>query len=320
MKKTPRTGLALGSGSARGLAHIGVIRALNEAGIDVHYVAGSSMGAVIGAVYASGMLDPLEQVYLDFDWKKITALFDVILPKSGLIDGKKVSNFVRQYISVERIEALPIPFRATATDINSGEEIIIDSGDVIEAVRASISVPGIFTPVKWDGRFLVDGGLVNPVPVSVVRAMGAEQVIAVDLNHGLGAKEAEAVQIQHDEGKWERLKSHMSELGGERYRQWMEHISSSLRSYDNKALRQWRAWQDDEPLPSIFEVMLSSINIMETQITRARLQIDPPDILIQPPLGGIRFLDYNRAEEIIATGYETACGTLTAHGYTIPGV
>jgi len=276
------------------------------------------MGALIGAVYASGMLDPLEQVYLDFDWKRITALFDVTLPKSGLIDGKKVGNFVRQYISAELVEDLPIPFRAVATDIGDGEEVVIDKGDVIEAVRASISVPGIFTPVKHDGRLLVDGGLVNPVPVSVARAMGAERVIAVDLNHQVvsGKSFANKVDAHH----WDKLNMHLAELGGNRYRQLMERISTGLQSYDSKVLRQLRAWQSDEPLPSIFEVLLASINIMEAQITRARLQIDPPDILIQPPLGDIRFLEYHRAEEIIASGYEAAVETLAQHGYSITRV
>ncbi len=322
MKKTPRTGLALGSGSARGLAHIGVIRALNEAGIPVHCVAGTSMGALIGAVYASGMLDPLEQVYLDFDWKKITALFDVTLPKSGLIDGRKVGNFVRQYVSDERVEELPIAFRAVATDVGNGEEVVIDSGDVIDAVRASISVPGIFTPVKYDGRILVDGGLVNPVPVSVTRAMGAEQVIAVDLNHEIvSGKSFEKKQTgnESEEHQWDKLKAHLSGIGGERYRKLMERITAGLQSYDNKALRQLRAWQAEDPLPNIFEVLLASINIMEAQITRARLHNEPPDILIQPPLGDIRFLEYNRAEEIITAGYEAAVETLTRHGYRLAG-
>ncbi len=300
-----------------------MIRALNEVGIEVQCVAGTSMGALIGAVYASGMLDPLEQVYLDFDWKRITMLFDVTLPKSGLIDGKKVGNFVRQYISNEHIQDLPIPFRAVTTDIGIGEEVVIGSGDVIDAVRASISVPGIFTPVKWDDRILVDGGLVNPVPVSVVRAMGAGQVIAVDLNHQIvsGKSFDKKSPGDGDEPRhWDRIKSHLSELGGERYRQWMERISSGLQGYDSKALRQLRAWQSDEALPNIFEVLLSSINIMETQITRARLQIDAPDILIQPPLGDIRFLEYNRADEIISIGYEAAVETLQGHGYTVDGV
>jgi len=178
-------GLALGSGSARGLAHIGVIQALEEADIKVDVIAGTSIGALIGAVYASDSLDSLESTFQELDWMKIASFFDVVFPRSGLIDGAKVSGLVRTHIHVDRIEALPRRFASLATDIFTGEEVIISSGDVIEAVRASISVPGIFTPVRSNGRILVDGGLVNPVPVSVARSMGADIVIAVDLNHDI---------------------------------------------------------------------------------------------------------------------------------------
>ena len=186
-KAPPKIGLALGSGSARGLAHLGVIRAVQEAGIKVDYVAGTSIGALVGAVYAAGSIDSLESTFQKFDWKKMVSFFDVIFPKSGLIDGAKVRELVRALVHAEVIESLPIPFCAVATDIQSGEEVVIRQGDLIEAVRASIAVPGIFTPVRSNGLLLVDGGLVNPVPVSVVRAMGAEIVIAVDLNQQIVA-------------------------------------------------------------------------------------------------------------------------------------
>ncbi len=156
-------GLALGSGSARGWAHIGVIRALTEAGIHVDYIAGTSIGALVGAVYASGGIGTLENVVLQFDWKQIAYFFDVVLPKSGLLDGKKVSAFIRRHVKEINIEELAIPFCAVATDLGTGNEVILKQGDIIEAVRASISVPGIFTPVKKNGTILVDGGLVNPV-------------------------------------------------------------------------------------------------------------------------------------------------------------
>jgi len=164
-----KVGLALGSGSARGLAHIGVIRAIEAAGIEVDVIAGTSVGALIGAIQAAGQLEELETTFQSFDWKMTASFFDVVLPRSGLRQAKP-------------IEALPTPFACVATDIVNGEEIVIRSGDLIEAVRASVSVPGIFTPVRSNGRILVDGGLTNPVPISVVRAMGAGLVIAVDLN------------------------------------------------------------------------------------------------------------------------------------------
>lgn len=166
-RRRPRIGLALGSGSARGLAHVGVIRAIEDAGIQIDCIAGTSMGALVGAVHAAGKLNELENAFLDFDWKKTASFFDVVLPRSGLLDGAKVSELVRSHIHTNDIEALSIGFAAVASDLQSGSEVVICTGDIIEAVRASVSVPGIFTPVRRNGQILVDGGLVNPVPTSV---------------------------------------------------------------------------------------------------------------------------------------------------------
>ena len=327
----PVVGLALGSGSARGLAHIGVIHALQDAGIKVDMVAGTSIGALIGSVFAAGKLDAIERDYLTFDWKKIAYFFDMVFPRSGLIDGSKVADFILNYIHTESIENLPLPFQAVATDIGNGEEIILDHGDIVEAVRASISAPGIFTPVRIGNRILVDGGLVNPVPVSVVKSMGAELVIAVDLNHDIvmgkspvnhhakeneksAAMNAEAnsnteansgIQTRLAEEPRNGFSLTFSALNSETYREAMARINRRLESLtDHPTLRQIRAWLEEEPLPNIFEIMLASINIMENQITRTRLRIDPPDILIRPPLGSIRFLEFHRAEEIIKIGYQ----------------
>lgn len=300
----PSIGLALGSGSARGLAHIGIIRAINDAGIHVDCVAGTSIGALIGAVYASGKIDSLRDAYLAMDWKKIAYFFDMVFPKSGIIDGKKVSDFLREYIHAKNIEELPLPFKAVATELNSGKEVILETGDVIDAVRASISVPGMFTPVRRNGEVLVDGSLVNPVPVSVARSMGADIVIAVDLNHDIVAGKApQIVPKATDESAFMQA---LTRMGGTNYLAAMERINQGLQSLDTPALKHIRSWLAEEPLPNIFEVLLGSINIMQTQVTRTRLRENPPDLLIQPPLGNIRFLEFNRAEEIIAVGYETA--------------
>lgn len=302
-KTTPRVGLALGSGSARGLAHLGVIRAIEEAGIKVDFIAGASMGALIGAIHAAGKLDELEATFKTFDWKMMATFFDVVLPKSGLLDGAKVGELVRAHIHAETIEMLPKAFAAVATDIVSGEEVVIRSGDVIEAVRASISVPGIFTPVRSNGHILVDGGLTNPVPVSAARSMGAEFVIAVDLNHeivsGKNMKPLLATKKANDTGATGLFAQWVGD-----YRLSMKDIRQKLLAGDNAASAQFRKWVSPEPLPSIFEVLLASINIMETNITRTRLRLDHPDILLQPPLGNVRFLEFDRAEEIIAIGYE----------------
>ncbi len=186
---TPKVGLALGSGSARGWADIGVIRALADAGIEIECVAGTSIGALAGAAFVLNKVDALEDFARQLDWKQIVSFLDVTFPRSGLIDGKKITDFFRCHVREMSIEKLPVRYCAVATDLATGSEVVLNEGDLIEAIRASISVPGIFAPVKKNGVFLVDGGLVNPVPVSVVRNMGADYVIAVNLNHDIREQE-----------------------------------------------------------------------------------------------------------------------------------
>lgn len=299
----PKIGLALGSGSARGLAHVGVIRAIEDAGIQIDCIAGTSMGALIGAVHAAGKLNELENSFLGFDWKKTVSFFDVVLPRSGLIDGAKVSELVRSHVHADGIETLPIAFAAVASDLTSGEEVVIRTGDIIEAVRASISVPGIFTPVRRNGQILVDGGLVNPVPVSAARAMGADIVIAVDLNHQIvdGKNLKPLLPTANTATSEPSLRSGWMAV----YDQTMQNLKQKLLASDAPGRTQLLRWlAREEPLPSIFEVLLASINIMETSITQTRLHIDRPNLIIQLPLGHIRFLEFGRAEEIIAIGYE----------------
>lgn len=299
-----KIGLALGGGAARGWAHIGVLKALAEAGIRVDCIAGTSIGAVVGAVYASGGIAELEEVVLQFDWRQIAYFLDVVWPVSGLIDGSKVSSFIRSHLKEMTLEELPIPFCAVSTDLGSGEEVVLREGDIIEAVRASISVPGVFTPVKKNGKILVDGGLVNPVPVSVVKAMGAEYVIAVDLNHG------QVCRGKRKEALAPRPNAEVSKIEPkgltEKLKRMMEDLNKKISSFDFPALHQRERQANEDPMPSIFEVLTTSINIMEAQITTTRLQADPPDLLIQPSLSGVKFLEFNRGKETIAEGYLAA--------------
>jgi len=304
-----KIGLALGGGSARGWAHIGVIRALNEAGIDIDYIAGTSIGSVVGSVFASGNIKDLEEVAVRLDWKQIAYLFDVVLPKSGLIDGKKVAGFVRNHLRKSNIEELPIPFCAVSTDLDTGHEVVIRKGDIIEAVRASISIPGIFTPVRNNGRILVDGGLVNPVPVSVVREMGADFVIAVDLSHGIVGKKKSLQDTPHELGVAHSQKDDQQRT--EKKNRILEALNNRLAAIDFSALSWIKHSKGVEPLPSIFDVITSSINIMEAQISATRLKADPPDLLIQPNLSHIKFLEFNRASEAIAEGHTEAKRQLT---------
>jgi NTE family protein len=178
---TGRVGLALGSGAARGWAHIGVIRALERAGVRPDVVCGTSMGAMVGAAYASKNFDDFEKWGRGLDWRQLVGYFDFSL-RGGLIGARKLFEFVEETLPGSTIESLSMPFAAVGTDLANGQEVWMREGDLLGALRASVAVPGLITPVRWEGRWMVDGGLVNPVPVSLCRALGADSVIAVDLN------------------------------------------------------------------------------------------------------------------------------------------
>lgn len=293
-----KVGLALGSGSARGWAHIGVIRALADAGIEVSYVAGTSIGALVGAGFALDKTDVLEDFARHLDWKQIVSFLDVTFPRSGLIDGEKVTDFFRSHVRKMKIEELPLPYCAVATDLATGNEVVLCKGDLVEAIRASISIPGIFTPVKFNGQFLVDGGLVNPVPVSAARNLGADYVIAVDLSHDLVDKGRPGASATKDSSpKGEVDKSQLAKWGIN------QDLADKINQLSSPALSHVRRWLLREPTPNIFEVLTASINIMESQITAIKLKADPPDLLIQPKLGHLRFMEFHKADEAIAEGY-----------------
>lgn len=298
-------GLALGSGSARGWSHIGVIRALADAGIEVKWIAGTSIGSLVGAAYALDKTDVLEDFARQLDWKQIVSFLDVTFPRSGLIDGKKISDFFSSHVRELKIEELPLSYCAVAADLATGRERLLTEGDLIEAIRASISVPGIFTPVKKNGGFLVDGGLVNPVPVSPVRKMGADYVIAVDLN-------ADIIDKRHVNGIAPvdpSLENVVDQLPPPKWKI-MQDLTNRFNEFSSPAATQLRQWLHRDPVPNIFDVLTTSINIMEAQITEIRLATDPPDLLIRPRLGHIRFLEYHRAQEAIEEGYREATAQL----------
>ncbi len=292
-----KVGLALGSGASRGLAHIGVIRALEERGVRVSCIAGTSMGALVGSVYASGNLQRLADDFRNFDWRRIASLLDPVFPRSGLVDGQRVARFIDEYVSQDPMESLPLPFRAVATDLTAGTEVVLGSGGLTEAVRASIAVPGLLTPVQQQNRILVDGGLVNPVPISVVRSMGAQRVIAVDVTHDL--LESRLARIP------ETMAKRQSAAGARR-------LHELLNSLHSPAAAQLEAWLDRKPMPGILDVLLSSIYIMQAHIARTNIAHHAPDLLIRPPLRSIRFMDFDRAEEIAEIGYRAAKEALDA--------
>ena len=180
--------MALGGGAARGLAHIGVLEIMEKEGIPIDMIAGTSAGAAVGALYAQGKdASVIKDLTLDLSWRRLASLADLALPRTGFIRGKKIRDLLGLIIGGDiKFNDLRIPFACVATDIMTGEEVVIDNGSVLDGIRASISIPGIFTVVKWKGRYLVDGGLVNPVPVSVVKQMGADFIIAVNVAPAIG--------------------------------------------------------------------------------------------------------------------------------------
>ncbi len=281
-RRKPRVGLALGSGSARGWAHVGVIRALERAGIRPDLVCGTSIGALVGAAYVAGELERFEQWLLGLRIGDVLALMDVRL-NGGMIKGARLMEFFRRNFIDRPIEDLPLPFGAVATDLNTGAEVWLRQGSTMAAVRASIALPGLFTPALRDGRVLVDGALVNPVPVSLARAMGADLVIAVDLSSDvLGRRqraepesEAPAAEIS----KWRR--------------KLQERLSSLIPPRTDDAAPK---------LPSILEVVAASINIMQVRVSRSRMAGDPPDAIVAPRLAHLGLLDFHRAKEAIEEG------------------
>jgi NTE family protein len=292
-----RIGLALGGGAARGWAHIGAIRALLDAGIKPDLVCGTSIGALVGAVYANGDLDWLEHWVSRLTWKTVVRLLDVRL-SGGLLGGKKVIQVFADRFNGCEIDALQLPFAAVATELDSGREAWLQDGCVVEAVRASIAIPGIFTPLYRGGVWLVDGGLSNPVPVSLARAMRADCVIAIDLNNDI---------------------LNGRDFGGPTPEQPPSVVSAPVPA---PALRRngkpWPAWlapdtrrnPDDvhtprapsARVPSMLSSIGQSIDIMQVRISRSRLAGEPADILIQPRLGGMGLFDFHRAGPAIEEG------------------
>lgn len=295
-----KIGLALGSGSARGWAHIGVIRALEEEGIKPDIVTGCSVGSLVAAAYAGGQLDSLEKWVRKLSFWDVVRLLDVKM-MGGLIEGESLMSSFEDKIRNINIETLPLPYGAVATDLASGREVWLQKGALPDAVRASIALPGLFSPVKKGDRWLVDGGLTNPVPVSLCRAMGADVIIAINLNSDLVGR--------HLKSKEERKK----ELKGEErdlFNQLLKKVNANL--FEAK-LGSWRGMKgEEEHVPGLFEVMASAINIMQDRITKSRMAGDPPDLLLSPRLGELGLLEFDRAEEAIAEGYDSVQRMLPA--------
>ena len=295
-----KIGLALGSGSARGWAHIGVIRALEEEGISPDIVTGCSIGSLVGAAYVGGHLDTLEKWVRELTFWDVVRLLDVKL-LGGLIEGESLMSSFEDKIKNVNIEELPIPYAAVATDLGSGREVWLQKGLLPDAVRASIALPGLFSPMRSENRWLVDGGLTNPVPVSLCRAMGADLIIAVNLNSDIIGRHLKPRQVRKQEIQTEER---------DLFSQLLKKLNSGL---FEKRLGNWPREKDQSEInPGLFEVMASAINIMQDRVTKSRMAGDPPDLLLSPRLGKLGLLEFDRADEAIAEGYDSVRRMLPA--------
>lgn len=277
-------GLALGGGAARGWAHIGILDALSEQGIEPDILCGTSIGSLVGASYVAGNLKHLEAWVRSLTRFATIRFFEINSSLSGFVDTERLHGFLNRYVADDHllIEELAKRFAAVSTDLQTGREIWFTRGPILEAVWASISMPGLFPAIRNNNRWLVDGGLVNPVPVSVCRALGADIVIAVNLNGDIVGRHfarpaAPSVQANGLRGK----------------------ITGMVREYTDTFFPAHRG--GDKP-PSLFDAIAGSVNIIQDRITRSRMAGDPPDILLSPKLSHIGLLEFYRADAAIAEG------------------
>jgi NTE family protein len=299
-----RIGLVLGSGSSRGWAHIGVIDALEEEGFPIDYIVGCSIGAYVGAIYAAGGLQSLKDFVLKMDGKKVFSYFDVVFPRSGLLNAtKKLKELFFMHTQATDFSDLRIPVLMVATDLQTGEKVILKSGNLLDALRATMSVPGLFAPARIKDRWLVDGGLVDPVPVGVARAEEADMVIAVDLSGTIASRQKTPLKLPRRQKRAEPAVDEGRSYAGE--------LMNKLSGFYQSAEAGFKAkigelLQQESPAPDIIETVTTSIAIMQRRINRINLAVDPPDILIEPRLGELKMMDFDQVAHTIEEGYIAA--------------
>jgi len=288
MSKKIKLGLALGSGAARGWAHIGVIQQLHRIGIVPDIVCGTSIGALVGAAYMAGNVDKLEQWVRQLDKLQTARYFSINRSLKGFVNKDRLHKFLDEYVvkSEQTIDSFEKPFATVATDLTTGREIWNTEGKVIDAVWSSIALPGLFPAIKHDDRWLIDGGLVNPVPVSLCRALGADVVIAVNLNSDIVGK--------HFRAEPPVEKTEPSEPGSltERFTDMVADYTTNLFKTDKKK----------DEAPDLMDAIAASINITQDRITRSRMAGDPPEIILSPRLSQVGILEFYRAAEAIEEG------------------
>ena len=322
MVSSKTVGLALGCGASRGWAHIGAIEALLEEKIPINFIARCCVGAYVGALYAAGSLESLKTFVLKMDGKKVFSYFDVVFPRSGLLNGtKRVRELFSMHTDVTDFSQLCVPLTMVATDLKTGDKVVLKYGSLLDSLRATMSIPGLFAPARIKGRFLVDGGLVDPVPVGIARAMGADVVVAIDLAGGLSSRKIKKYTPLPAPPRPPRLNRHpdlpdigkgaveeaviessddLPETRDDLLQKLSDYYATAENSFKTKISELFRRESD---IPDIIETVMSSISIMQGRIARINLAVDPPDILIQPRLGELKMMDFDQVEHVIEEGY-----------------
>lgn len=288
-----KIGIAFGSGVARGWAHIGVLKGLVKAGYTPDIISGTSIGALVGGSYAAGKLCQLEEFALSFHGRRLINLLDLRFGGAGLIGGRRLTKLMDQHLGDVQIEHLGRTFVAVATELATGHEAWLRKGPIVDAIRASYALPGLFEPVLHDGRWLIDGALVNPIPVSVCRALGARLVIAVNLN-------ADAVGMSnHFDGHMiETLRTEANDS------KWRKRLTEVNRPAERAIARQFFGTKKQGP--GLTNVMMGALNIMQDRLSRSRLAADPADVMISPHVGHISLIEFDKARELIDKGEAAA--------------
>ncbi|MDY6928536.1 MAG: patatin-like phospholipase RssA [Pseudomonadota bacterium] len=279
-----KIGIALGSGAARGWAHIGVIQALEKLGVKIDVVAGCSIGAYVGAAYASGRLEELKAWASSLTEWQTLSLMGIGIRRGGLASGQKVFDKLSSDFCAATFEAMDKPFACVATDLYSGREVVFNKGEVGNSVQASCAIPALFSPIAYHDRWLVDGAVVNPVPVNLCRQLGADFVIAVNLNADFRPLQIARETAKHEETQ--EKNEHFFKKSQDVVRQWF-----SPEPKDNS-----------KQAPGILSVMSSSLEILQARVTRSRLAGEPPDILIEPTLTDVGLMEFHRCAELCETG------------------
>ncbi len=294
-KVKKKIGLCLGSGGAKGLAHIGVIKYLEENNYEVEFIAGSSIGALIGGAYASGLnINEIEKIALEINLLSTAKLLSPGIRKSGFVSGTKIYDFINSKFNDQKIENLKIPFISVATNIFSGQEVHFNKGNLSEAIRASISIPIVFKPFVINDIVLVDGGLVNPVPIDVVREMGSNFIVAVNVMSAkphIGIKPHKSLNTNNVSAKYHDI---------------LQILDKKLEELiiDHKWIKSFIKHKEKEDLPSIKKIFNKSVTITQQKLIELSIKLNKPEILIEPEVNNFSLFDFYKAKEIIQKGYE----------------